>query len=306
MNDDARGLAQPPERAAALMHASLAGLSVGDAFGDQFFLLANRRLTAADLPPPPWEWSDDTEMACSVVACLHDHGRVDQDVLATSFATRMDTGRRYGAGALELLERIRDGHPWRAASAGSFGGNGSFGNGAAMRVAPLGAYYTGDPARAAAEAALQAEITHAHTEGIAGAVAVAVAASLAATGTAGDLIEAALDHVPGTYVRQGLQRARGLAKATPEEAAQALGNGSRITAQDTVPFALWAATRHLGDYPAGVRACVTAGGDMDTTAAIVGGIIATRTGIDGIPPDWLDAREPLPAWVKDHPTARRS
>ncbi|MGP4023217.1 ADP-ribosylglycohydrolase family protein [Actinomadura sp. 3N407] len=280
------------------MHASLAGLSVGDAFGDQFFLHANRHLTAMDVPPPPWEWSDDTEMACSVVACLHRHGRIDQDALAAAFAARMDTGRRYGAGALELLERIRDGHPWRIASAESFGGSGSFGNGAAMRVAPLGAYFTGDPAHAADQAALQAEITHAHIEGIAGAVAVAVTASLAATGTPETLIEAALDHTPGTYVRRGLQRARNLKKATVEQAARVLGNGSRITAQDTVPFALWAATRYHNDYPAGVRACVTAGGDMDTTAAIAGGIIATRTGIVGIPPEWLDSREPLPRWLE--------
>ncbi|MFC5748423.1 ADP-ribosylglycohydrolase family protein [Actinomadura rugatobispora] len=287
MNDDQR---------VARMHASLAGLSVGDAFGDQFFLHANRHLTAADLPPPPWEWSDDTEMACSVVDCLHGHGRIVQDALATAFATRMDTGRRYGAGALELLEGVRDGRPWRVVSAESFGGNGSYGNGAAMRAAPLGAYFGGDPARAAAEAALQAEITHAHEEGIAGAVAVAVAASVAADGTEA-LLEAALDHTRGTYVRRGLRRALGLRKATPEEAAQVLGNGSRITAQDTVPFALWAAARHLDDYPAGMRACVTVGGDMDTTAAIAGGVIAAGTGDACIPPEWLGFREPLPAWL---------
>ncbi|MFG2000973.1 ADP-ribosylglycohydrolase family protein [Spirillospora sp. NPDC048911] len=284
-------------RGRALMRDSLTGLSVGDAFGDQFFLHANRHLTAADLPGAPWEWSDDTEMACSVVACLHRHGRIDQDALATSFATRMDMGRRYGAGALELLERIRDGHPWRGASVESFGGNGSFGNGAAMRVAPLGAYYTGDPARAAAEASLQAEITHAHAEGIAGAVAVAVAASLATVSTPEELFEAALDHTPETYVRRGIQRARKL--KTPEQAAQSLGNGFRITAQDTVPFALWAAARYLDDYPAGIRACVAVGGDMDTTAAIVGGIITAGRGGDGIPAEWLDAREPLPGWLDE-------
>jgi ADP-ribosylglycohydrolase len=280
------------------MDASLAGLSVGDAFADQFFLHANRHLTPADLPASPWEWSDDTEMACSVVDCLRRHGRVDQDWLAAAFAARLDVGRRYGAGALELLESVRDGKPWRVASAESFGGNGSYGNGAAMRVAPLGAYFSGDPAHAAAEAALQAEITHAHVEGIAGAIAVAVAASLVTTTTADDLIAAVLDHVPGTYVRNGLQRAGTLAAATPEQAAEALGNGSRITAQDTVPFALWVVGRYSTDYPAAIRACVTVGGDMDTTAAIAGGIIAIRTGIDGIPPQWLAASEPLPAWLK--------
>jgi ADP-ribosylglycohydrolase len=279
------------------MEVSLVGLSVGDAFGDQFFLHANLHLSFEDVPPPPWEWSDDTEMACSVVSCLHTHGHIDQDALADAFSSRFDMGRRYGAGALELLERIRDGDHWRTASVESFGGNGSFGNGAAMRVAPLGAYFAGDPVRAAAQARLQAEITHSHLEGIAGAVAVAVAACLASSGTAGDLIEAALDHTPGTHVRRGLDRARKLTGRTVREAAQALGNGSRITAQDTVPFALWAAARHLDDYPAAIRTCVAAGGDMDTTAAIVGGIVAARTGLDAIPAQWISSREPLPGWL---------
>ncbi|MBO2448963.1 ADP-ribosylglycohydrolase family protein [Actinomadura barringtoniae] len=278
------------------MHASLVGLSVGDAFGDQFFMHANRHLTSADVPPAPWEWSDDTEMACSVVDCLHTHGAIDQDALADAFATRMNTGRRYGVGALELLERVRRGDPWREASVESFGGNGSYGNGAAMRVAPLGAYYAGDPARAAAEAARQAEITHAHEEGLAGAVAVAVAASLIAE-TPELVYEAVLDHTAGTYVGKGLRRLGGLARATPFRAAEVLGNGSRITAQDTVPFTIWVALRYLNDYEPGIRVCVAVGGDMDTTAAIVGGIIAARTGTDGIPPEWLELREPLPAWL---------
>jgi len=67
-----------------------------------------------------------------------------------------------------------------------------------MRVAPLGAYYFGNPARAAAEAAAQAEVTHANIEGIAGAVAVAVAASTPQTGRA--LFDAVLYLTPGTYV----------------------------------------------------------------------------------------------------------
>ncbi len=179
------------------MDAALAGLSVGDAFGDQFFLAANRGLSPDDEPPGPWEWSDDTELACSVADVLRRLGRIDQDELAAMFAARFDPSRRYGAGALELLEQVRAGVPWRQASAAQFGGRGSHGNGGAMRVA-LGAYYFGNPARAAAEAAAQAEVTHANIEGIAGAVAVAVAASTPQTGRA--LFDAVLDLTPGTYV----------------------------------------------------------------------------------------------------------
>ncbi|QFG24722.1 ADP-ribosylglycohydrolase family protein [Actinomadura sp. WMMB 499] len=283
---------------------SLAGLSVGDAFGDQFFLLANRDVSAeTGTPPAPWIWSDDTEMACSITDVLNQAGQIHQDDLARAFADRMDIGRRYGAGALELLERIRRGDDWRRASRESFGGNGSFGNGAAMRVAPLGAYFAGDLDRAAEQAVLSAEITHAHPEGVAGAVAIAVAAARAASRPGErieprELIETALDRTTmGQYVRRGLRRSLGLLAKTPQEAARELGNGSRITAQDTVPFALWAASTRLEDYESAVRACVAVGGDMDTTAAMAGGVVAAHRGPAAVPSAWLEAREPLPAWL---------
>jgi ADP-ribosylglycohydrolase len=57
------------------------------------------------------------------------------------------------------------------------------------------------------------------------------------------------------------------------------------------------AARHLDDYPAALRACVAVGGDMDTTAAIVGGILAAHTGLHAIPAQWISSREPLPEWL---------
>ena len=83
--------------------------------------------------------------------------------------------------------------------------------------------------------------------------------------------------------------------ASVAEAAYEFGNGSRVLALDTVPFALWVAATHLADYPAAITACVEAGGDVDTTAAIVGGIVAAyATGPDGVPAVWRQRREPLP------------
>lgn len=285
-------------------YASLTGLSVGDAFGDQFFLLANRGLDSlTGTPAGPWKWSDDTEMACSIVNVLARHGHIDQDILAASFAGRMDTGRRYGAGALELLEKVNAGTPWRTASREGFGGNGSYGNGAAMRVAPLGAYFAGDPARAAIQAVASAEVTHAHPEGIAGAIAVAVAAAHLAGPGPHDLYGTVLDNLAPGYVRRGVERARSLRSTSTEQAAAILGNGSRITAQDTVPFTLWVVHHHLNDYEQALRACVQAGGDMDTTAAIVGGIITAHQGRAVIPDHWHTNREPLPAWLDQNDSA---
>ena len=75
--------------------ASLRGVSVGDALGSQFFVPVNYPLLKRrELPPAPWQWTDDTEMACSVVSVLATHHRIDQDALARSFATHHDFDRR--------------------------------------------------------------------------------------------------------------------------------------------------------------------------------------------------------------------
>ncbi|MEV5705918.1 ADP-ribosylglycohydrolase family protein [Actinoallomurus sp. NPDC052274] len=281
--------------------ASLAGLSVGDAFGAQFFAVENRPLLLDEtaVPPAPWPWTDDTEMACNLLDVLHRHGEVDRDALATAFAGRYDPYRGYGPGTVVLLRALRDGESWRTASPAQFGGRGSMGNGAAMRVAPLGAHYPGDLERVALEAAASAVVTHAHPEGVAGAVAVAVAASYVTRGDADGLLDAVLTHTPRGAVHDGVRRAASLLDRSREEAAYELGNGSRVLAADTVPFCLWVAARHLSDYERAVRACVAVGGDIDTTAAITGGIVAAHTGVAGIPPAWLAAREPLPGWITE-------
>lgn len=272
---------------------SLDGLSVGDALGAQFFMPRRSLpdLKAGRPPDGPWEWTDDTEMACGLVAELAEDGPIDQDRLAETFAARCEPNRGYGVGAFRILHAIGDGVPWRDAAAAAFNGQGSCGNGAAMRVAPLGAHFADDLETVVTQAKLSAEVTHQHPEGIAGAVAVALAAAQVARGER-EFFEVVLDNLDKGYVRKGIVRAAARKKRTVAEAAFVFGNGSRVTAQDTVPFALWVASRFLDDYRGAIIACVEAGGDIDTTGAIVGGIVAA--GGAEIPEEWLVAREPLP------------
>jgi ADP-ribosylglycohydrolase len=75
---------------------------------------------------------------------------------------------------------------------------------------------------------------------------------------------------------------------------KALGNGPQVTAPDTVPFTLWSAAHHLNDYVGALKQTIVAGGDCDTNAAIVGGIVALSVGRNGIPPEWRRQKEPLP------------
>jgi len=279
----------------ALALESLAGLSVGDALGAQHFV------TPVDVgapPPGPWPWTDDTEEACCLVATLGE-GDFDRDAFAELLGQRFDAYRGYGPGAVVMLRQIREGLPWPIAAAAAFDGQGSSGNGAAMRAAPLGAWHADSLAHAAAQGARAAEVTHAHPEGIAGGVAVSVAAAIATAGRLDGLrprlLAAVASHTPPGRVHDGLVEAAGLRDAG--HAAHVLGTGTRAMAQDTVPFALWVADRHLDDYRGALATCIAAGGDVDTTCAIAGGVVAAYTGLAGIPEAWLAAREPLPDWL---------
>ncbi|WP_030895067.1 ADP-ribosylglycohydrolase family protein [Streptomyces sp. NRRL S-474] len=282
--------------------ASLRGLSVGDALGSQYFVPVNYPLLKCrEVPSGPWQWTDDTEMAGSVVAVLAAHDRIDQDALARSFAEHHDFDRGYGPAVNRLLRLVREGGDWRELAAALFNGQGSWGNGAAMRIAPLGAWYADDPEQATHQAEISAYTTHQHREAVVGAMAVAAAAAFVATPGgppgAGALLDGVIDLVPKSAVGAGLRRARDMLDyGDAGTVAAVLGCGRRTTAHDTVPFALWSAARSLGDYEQAFWTTAQAGGDVDTTCAIVGGVIAS--GKAGAPPgEWVQRTESLPDWV---------
>jgi ADP-ribosylglycohydrolase len=283
---------------------SLEGLSVADAFGEQLLhagpharahALSERRAPVGKR----WVWTDDTAMAIAIVEQLAARGGIEPGELARAFARRYqaEPARGYGRGAHAVLAAIAAGTPYEEAARALFGGQGSRGNGGGMRSAPIGAYFAGDLAATVDHAARSAAPTHAHPDGMAGAVAVAVAAAVVFAGERDPraVLEAVCAHTPPGPTLDGLRRAIRLLGAEPVTVAAELGNGSAVLAADTVPFAVWCAASHLGDYAGALWACAGAGGDVDTTCAMAGGIIAGAVGLDGIPADWRAAREPLPA-----------
>jgi ADP-ribosylglycohydrolase len=284
----------------ARTRACLTGLAIGDAFGETMASPAGARRIAKRLLPlvRPWRWTDDTAMALSIVAILERYGTIDPAHLARAFVARWraDPDRGYGLGTATLFERVNAGGAWRVEAQRLFRGTGSFGNGAAMRAAPIGAFFAPDLDRIRAEALRSAEPTHAHPDGAAGAVAVAVAAGLASlriSGTA--MLDAVIDATPETATRDGLRRARELGFGVePRCAGDQLGTGHDVSSRDTVPFCLWIAARQLDSYEDAIWAATSEPGDHDTNGAIVGGIIACATGLSGIPLLWQAAVEPLP------------
>jgi ADP-ribosylglycohydrolase len=289
------------------MLLSLDGLGIGDALGEMFAYrpaATPARLRSNDLPSGPWFHTDDTEMAISIAGVLRSHGHLNQDALAKRFYRRWerDPERGYGKMTRIQMREMLLGENWRVTAPRAFGGRGSMGNGGAMRVAPLGGYFAEDPELAAREAEASAVVTHTHPEGVAGAIATAVAASMAwqlrdmrSSSRAKALFFAEIERLtPSSEVRRKLTIASQTPASVESNAvAKALGKGELVTAPDTVPFCLWAAARHLDDFVTALSETIAVGGDCDTNAAIVGGIVALSVGQEGIPKEWMQAREQI-------------
>jgi ADP-ribosylglycohydrolase len=285
-------------------HLALEGLSVADAFGEQLLHAGPAsRDTALHTKTAPkglkkWMWTDDTAMAVSIVETLAVCDGIDPEVLAQRFARRYiaEPARGYGRGAHTILSEIAQGTDYDVAAKQIFDGQGSCGNGGGMRSAPVGAYFCDDLAAVVDHASRSAAPTHSHPDGIAGAVAIAIAAARAFRGEKDPraLLEAVVAHTPKGPTCDGIRRSIAMLKSEPITVAAELGNGSRVLAADTIPFAVWCAATHLDDFAGALWACASVGGDIDTTCAMAGGIIVGATGRSGIPEDWLAAREALP------------
>jgi len=269
--------------------------------GERFFGPPEQTLAsinARQLPESPWRYTDDTQMALSIVELLEEDGCIEPDRLAFLFAERYEPMRGYGSAAHKLMRAYALGASWREMAPTLFGGKGSFGNGAAMRIAPLGGFFAEDTGKLVENAILAARVTHTHPEGIAGAVAVAMGAAAAwrqGPGTDPDrFFETVIEHTPEGMTERGIRQAAIIPADLPvEDVAATLGSGRNISAQDTVPFVMWCAAHKLANYRDALWTTLQGLGDMDTTCAMVGGIVSLAC--REIPDDWLTYREGLPA-----------
>ena len=236
-------------------------------------------------------FTDDTQMSLDLAESLLACAGLDQDALAQRFAASYHWRRGYGPGAARLLRRIRAGMPWRQASRSVYA-QGSWGNGAAMRAPVLALWPYPSLAALQQAARQQAEITHAHPQGMAGAALMAVATRLlmAPQADAAHVLATVHTHVAEPAFAPALQQAaqwlqqqqKGGDAPTPRAVARALGCG--ITARTSCVTALYLALRHLPqDFDALMRFAIACGGDVDTIAAMAGALWGAHRGGAALP-----------------------
>jgi poly(ADP-ribose) glycohydrolase ARH3 len=275
----------------------LLGEAVGDGLGAPYEGLPADTIywmcgTSVDLVKNPTNdilyYTDDTQMMIGVAETLVDHGRIVEEALCQAFANNYQPERKYGRGARRVLEAMANDSDWRAIAANQFPG-GSLGNGAAMRVAPVGLLFSDDLDRVWEEARLSALPTHVHPLGVEGAQILAGAVALATR----------QDHLDRkAFYRELLRRAHteefrwaleAAVRLRPGDTFGFLGN--TLEAHRSVVTALACFTSAPRSYETAVAHALGQGDDTDTLAAMTGALSGAHLGVGSIPMSLLNKLE---------------
>ena len=275
----------------------LFGTFLGDAIGAPFDGAQSDELPPLDLHyisrNPPKSYTDDTQMSISVFEEMYQNGCINQQSLLQRFIRRFSPWRGYGGGMLDVIEQWKDGCDIETAAKGLYNGTGSFGDGAAMRVAPISAFFSIDEVNECMEQVKRcALLTHTHPYGVSGACLQAYCVLLALN----DIPHAEWLPRLFSFPMESVYKIKIEAiisclekECSPQDSAREIGHDA--DALDAVPAALFAFLRNPLHFSDAVLFAVSMGGDTDTIGAMTGAIAGARHGIQGIPSSWFDHLE---------------
>lgn len=245
-------------------------------------------------------YTDDTHMTIGIAESLIENKGFDGEHMAQTFIRNYEAEpwRGYGPGPPIIFGMIKSGEAWDSAANGLYRG-GSFGNGSAMRVAPVGLLYSHNLEKLREIAYQSSSITHSHELGKQGAALQACAVALALNTSSDEEIdrEAFLsglqDFIRDRLYKEKVARIRELlGEQDKAKVVAVLGNG--IEAPRSVPTAIYCFLRQPQSYKDTVIYAISLGGDTDTIAAMAGAISGAYLGIEAIPSEWrakLENRE---------------
>ncbi len=267
-----------PDEAASRARGALLGLAVGDALGGPVEFMTAGEIRAKHgvlremvgggwLRLKPGQITDDTEMSLCVARAIIAARGWDLTGIAGQFAswlkTRpLDVGDTCRRGIRNFMLKGQLETPpnqWDA------------GNGALMRMVPVGLFTLGDDALLRRCAVEQAHITHNH------------ALSDVACICYGRLLHRAIAASSKTRIRREVDSLSTDFPTFGFEPYRGLSTGYVVDTFQTVCHYFFRGR----DFEECVAGAVNQGGDADTTGAIIGGLAGAYYGLESIPRRWL-------------------
>lgn len=248
-----------------------------------------------------WEvgrFTDDTQMSLCVAEWLTGGNIRDGKSLLERFSKAYEPWRHYASGTRMILESFPSARDrWTELATAMFP-QGSYGNGSAMRVAPVGLFLHNDSRAICEVARVSSSVTHSHFLAIQGAAlqATAVAAAVEGTKDNAEFLKALLKALAyfeelgqdtSVYKKALARIGQGIAQTVPaSKMAALLGNG--IKAQEAVPMAIYCFLTNSGSFEKAVESAIFLGGDTDTIASMTGAIAGAALGEKAIPERWIE------------------
>jgi ADP-ribosylglycohydrolase len=267
----------------------LYGTFIGDALGMKFDGCSNESIAPLDLDSLLGQisglYTGDTQMNISVLEEMVENGRVDQVSLGTRILNRYSPWRKYGGGMFIVIERWRDGEEFSRAAECLYYGAGSYGDGAAVRSAPVSCFFKLNEVDLLFEQIrLSSRLTHTHTIGIDGALLQAYAALLALNKVdplewTSKMFQLPIDSSFKIKLGQIDYCMRN--DVTIKTVIDTIGNGS--DALSAVSAAIYSLIRNKESFADAVLFAIELGGDTDTIAAMTGALAGAIHGVKSIP-----------------------
>ena len=279
---------------------ALVGTGTGDALGAFFeghFEVNIKAIEAAAESAEVLNYTDDTHMMIGIAESLIKSRGFDGEDMAATFAGNyeLEPWRGYGPGPPHIFRMLRAGIAWDEVAERLYRG-GSYGNGSAMRIAPVGVLYHNNPERLIEVAHKSSQITHAHRLGKEGAALQAGAVALAAGLDPGkgfdkhDFLANLAGFIEDRVYQEKLSLIEELLDSHDRyRVVVELGNG--IEAFNSVPAAIYSFISSPDSFAQAVTGAISMGGDTDTIGAMTGAIVGAYLGVDAIPVAWRDRLE---------------
>jgi poly(ADP-ribose) glycohydrolase ARH3 len=279
---------------------AIIGSALGDAIGELAFHYPMEASLLSEVDrADTLVYTDDTAIAIGLAESIAAVGGLDQQHLGDTFRANFyrEPWRGYAAGPPTVFAWVEQGGTSYAEAARAlYGGQGSFGNGAAMRIAPLGLSFHDAP-DLYEKARLSAAVTHAHPIGIDGAavqaraVAQAVALDPAQPFAADDFLRALLDAARTPEMEGKLARVRQLIHQDVPARLAARVLGQDVAVQRSLPFAIFCFVYHPRSFRDCLLCAALNGGDRDTLGAMACAVSGAYLGVDAIPQAWREKLE---------------
>ena len=278
----------------------MVGAAVGDAVGA--FFEGKRKVSVEEIlntirKVSKLRYTDDTQMTIGLAESIIRSEGVDAEDLVKTFIRNFDPSRGYGWGTSTILRKVSLGGDWRVLSRKIFGGVGSFGNGAAMRVSPVGLFYYDDSDKLREAAQLSSLITHSNPLGVEGAIIQAFTVSMAVKAKPGDginrmgFLDSLLTETRSVVFRSRIESIKDLLVKEPSrsDVIEVLGNS--VESYNSVPTAIYMFLKESENFSEAVLNAICLGGDTDTIASMVGASSGAYLGLESIPKEWVEKLE---------------